>query len=190
MSRLLIYRPNEKGFNDWIDDMPYVRTTITSYEREWDPVIKFRMHEEYAATKAYYDRYLEFKNSLNVDLGLQLKYRLRNGSWRYDFNYKMKDELIQEWMKFECPEGMSRLKRITNEEIGLAIKEAREFACIGRKEIAELIGINENTYKCYEEGRRSVPYRIMFLLNQIFNNFRNVDIFDGQNRWISYNKRW
>ena len=158
MSRLLIYRPNEKGFDDWISDMSYVRRTITTYESEWDPVIKFRTHDEYTRAKAYYDRYLEFKNSLDVDLGVQLKYKLRNGSWRYDFNAHIRAELIKEWMKYECPNGLSRIKRNSNEEIGNAIREAREFACIGRKEMAELIGISENTYKCYEEGRRSVPF--------------------------------
>jgi len=70
-------------------------------------------------------------------------------------------------MKFECPNGQNRLKRITNEEIGRAIKESREFACIGRKEMSELIGISENTYKCYEEGRRSIPYKVFYLLQQM-----------------------
>jgi len=68
-------------------------------------------------------------------------------------------------MKFECPNEQSRLKRVSNEEIGKAIKEAREFSCIGRKEMAELIGISENTYKCYEEGRRSIPFRVYYLLD-------------------------
>jgi len=95
MSKLLIYRPNEKGFDDWIDDMPYVRRTITTFESEWDSVIKFRMHDEYSKAKAYYNRYLEFKNSLNVDLRLHLIYRLRNGLWRYDFNFKIKELLIK-----------------------------------------------------------------------------------------------
>jgi len=96
MSKLLIYRPKEKGFDDWIDDMPYVRTTITSFERERDPLIKFRMHEEYTKALAYYDRYLELKNLLDADLEIQLKYRLRNGSWQYDFNFKIKEQLIKE----------------------------------------------------------------------------------------------
>lgn len=165
MSRLLIYRPNEKGFDDWIHDMPFVRKIITSYENEWDSVIKFRNHEEYSEAIAYYNRYLEFINSLLEDLFIQLKYKLKNGSWRYDFNVEKKRLLIFEWMKYECPNGESSLKRISNEDIGMAIKEAREPSCIGRKEISELIGISESTYKCYEEGRRSVPYKIIFMIS-------------------------
>lgn len=42
MSHLFIYRPNEKGFDDWVSDMPFARRIITDYEGEWDSVIKFR----------------------------------------------------------------------------------------------------------------------------------------------------
>jgi len=169
MKFLFIYRPNEKGFDDWIHDMPFARTIIIEYEQEWDPVIKFRKHDEYSTAYKYYKRYREYKESLPLDLKVQLIYRLRNGSWRYDFTISMKSQLVEEWLKFECPNGMSRLKRITNEEIGKSIKQAREFSCIGRKEMAELLGISENTYKCYEEGSRSIPYRIVLMIKQIIN---------------------
>ena len=76
-------------------------------------------------------------------------------------------ELINKWMKFECPNNQSRIKRISNEEIGREIQEARRIQGIGRKEMAELLGISENTYKCYENGSRSIPYIIYYMLEQI-----------------------
>ena len=69
-------------------------------------------------------------------------------------------------MEFECLNNQSRLKRITNEEIWKQIKEARRIQGIGRKEMAQLLGISENTYKCYEDGSRSVPYKIYYLISQ------------------------
>lgn len=115
---LFIYRPNEKGFDDWVSDMPSARAIIISYESEWDSLAKFREHEKYTRAKAYYDKYLEFKRSLNELLALHLKYKLKNGSWRYDFIAQIKCQLVNCWLAFECPNRQSRLKRISNEEIG------------------------------------------------------------------------
>lgn len=126
MNRLFIYRPNENGFNDWIGDMPFAREIITDYEAEWDSVVKFRNRKEYTRAYIYYKRYREYKNSLDSDLQIQLNFRLKNGFWRHDFTPIIKAKLIEKWMKFECPNNQSRLKRITNEEIGREIKEARK----------------------------------------------------------------
>lgn len=169
MSRLFIYRPNEKGFDDWISDMPFARRIITDYEGEWDSVIKFRNHDEYQRAYRYYKRYREFKSTLSPELACHLVYKLRNGSWRYDFSIEIKNKLIEKWLPIECPNKESRIVRISNDEIGAAIKEARKFSCYTRREVAELVGISENTYKCYEDGKRSTPFRIFYMLKQILN---------------------
>lgn len=167
MNRLFVYRPNEKGFDDWIGDMPFARKIITDYEAEWDSVVKFRNHKEYVKAYNYYKRYRDFKNSLDNGLRIQLVFKLKNGFWRHDFTSNLKMELINKWMKFECPNNQSRIKRISNEEIGREIQEARRIQSIGRKEMAELLGISENTYKCYENGSRSIPYKIYYMLEQL-----------------------
>lgn len=167
MSLLFVYRPNEEGFDDWISDMPFARKIITDYEREWDSVIKSRNHDEYQRAYQYYKRYREFKNILTPELECHLVYKLRNGSWRYDFSVKTKNELVEKLLPIECPNKESRIERISNNEIAKAIKEARKFSCFTRREVAELLGISENTYKCYENGKRSIPYRIFYMLKQI-----------------------
>lgn len=167
MNRLFVYRPNEKGFDDWIGDMPFARKIITDYEAEWDSVVKFRNHKEYVNAYNYYKRYRDFKNSLDDGLRIQLIFKLKNGFWRHDFTSAIKTKLIEKWMEFECPNKQSRLKRVTNEEIGREIREARRMQGIGRREMAELLGISENTYKCYEDGSRSIPYKLFYMLEQI-----------------------
>lgn len=55
---------------------------------------------------------------------------------------------------------------IAPEEIGTVIKEAREFSCRTRKQVAEIIGISPNTLKMYETGKLMLPFDIYYKLKQ------------------------
>ena len=68
MNRLFVYRPSEKGFDDWIGDMPFARKIITDYEAEWDSVVKFRNHKEYVKAYNYYKR-LSISDILTSHIG-------------------------------------------------------------------------------------------------------------------------
>lgn len=63
---------------------------------------------------------------------------------------------------------LNQLEEITNEEVGAAIKKAREYKCRSRKEVAELIGISQDTLKAYETGKRTLPFDVCYKLIQLY----------------------
>lgn len=63
---------------------------------------------------------------------------------------------------------LNSLKEITNKEVGDDIKKARETKCINRAQLLGILGIGVDTLKCYEEGRRKLPFEIYYKLIQIF----------------------
>lgn len=57
-------------------------------------------------------------------------------------------------------------KEISNEEVGKAITEAREFRCLSRTQVAGILGISYNTLKMYETGKRTLPFDVYYKLIQ------------------------
>ncbi len=63
---------------------------------------------------------------------------------------------------------LNHLEEIANEEVGAAIRKAREYKCRIRKEAAELIGIGQDTLKAYETVKRTLPFDVYYKLIQLF----------------------
>ena len=62
--------------------------------------------------------------------------------------------------------GKGFLKEISNEEVGKAIVKAREEACYNRRQLAEILGINYNALRLYEEGKRTLPFDVFYKMSQ------------------------
>ena len=56
----------------------------------------------------------------------------------------------------------------TAEEIDVAIKEARLNDERSMTEVAQLLGISFNTYKCYKNGRRTIPADKLLMLERLY----------------------
>lgn len=76
--------------------------------------------------------------------------------------------MYERWLEVVANFKLNSLKEITNKEVGTAIKKARETRCINRAQLTGVLGIGVDTLKCYEEGRRKLPFEIYYKLIQIF----------------------
>ena len=55
---------------------------------------------------------------------------------------------------------LNSLKKITNKEVGTAIKTARKTKFINCTQLADVQSIWVDILKCYEEGSRKLPFKI------------------------------
>lgn len=126
--------------------------------------------DEFIETKNAYMQYLKFMLELNDNERTYVKAFIahqspsRLVSRQIDLNL-----LIKKWSDIVFSGVYHQIiKRITDEEVGRAIKEGREVICKSRKEVADILQIDVETLKSYELGRRKLPYTIYYLLSQIF----------------------
>lgn len=76
--------------------------------------------------------------------------------------------MYERWLEVVANFKLNKVKEITNKEVGNAIKDAREYRGLNRAQVAGVIGIGQDTLKCYEEGRRTLPFDVYYKLIQIF----------------------
>lgn len=76
--------------------------------------------------------------------------------------------MYEKWLEIVGNFKLNHLEEIANEEVGAAIRKAREYKCRIRKEAAELIGIGQDTLKAYETVKRTLPFDVYYKLIQLF----------------------
>lgn len=72
----------------------------------------------------------------------------------------------EKWKHCIVGKGRYSPKEISDEEVGKALIEAREFRCMTRTQAAGIVGISCNTLKMYETGKRTLPFDIYYKLSQ------------------------
>ena len=157
-----VYRHNYYGFYDWVGDLNKIRNEINSYQN-MNNEMKECYSEKYSQALQCYKDYLVFKSTLckvEDDFINALRKR-KTPTQKVDF-----DSLYKRWEDIIIASGHVSVVGIGPEEIGTAIKEAREFSCRTRKQVAEIIGISPNTLKMYETGKRTLPFCIYYELIQ------------------------
>ena len=160
-----IFRKDWHGFEDWIRSINTMRMYISAHKngRTW---IK---HEEYTEANWWYTNYLEFMRGLTENQKEYIRTREKHHFPQYDLvNGQDIDFIFERWMKVVANFKLNKLEEITNKEVGNAIKVAREYRGLNRAQVAGVLGIGQDTLKCYEEGRRTLPFDIYYKLIQIF----------------------
>ena len=159
-----IFRKDWNGFQDWIASINKMRMYISVHKKG----ATWINHIEYTEANWWYVNYLEYMKGLSEEQkeyirikekGHILEWGCCNG-FDVDFMYKR-------WLEVVASFKFNSLKEITNEEVGPAIKKARELKCMNRVQVAGILGIGVDTLKCYEEGRRKLPFEIYYKLVQI-----------------------
>ena len=92
----------------------------------------------------------------------------------YKFTMEEYRQMVETWisLRFEN-KRIIQIKEYSAAELGLIIKKAREYDGRTRIEVADIIGISQNTLKMYEKGKRMIPSNVLLMLNQIYG-----DVFD------------
>ena len=75
--------------------------------------------------------------------------------------------LFNRWLEIVGNFKLNQLHEITNKEVGDAIRNAREFRSLNRVQVANIIGINQDTLKVYENGERILPFDVYYKLIQL-----------------------
>ena len=152
------------AFYDCVGDLNKIRNEINSYQNT-NKEMKEYYAEKYSQALQCYKDYLVFKSTLckeEVEFIDVLK-KHKAPAQKVDFNYlyKRREDII-------IGSGHVSVVDIAPEEIGIAIKEAREFSCRTRKQVAKIICICPNKLKIYEFGIRMLPFVVYFKLKHFF----------------------
>lgn len=157
-----VYRHNYYGFYDWVGDLNKIRNEINSYQN-MNNEMKEYYAEKYGQALQCYKDYLVFKSTMckEEDDFINVLRKHKTPTQKVDYS-----SLYKRWEDIIIGSGHVSVVDIRPEEIGIAIKKAREFSCRTRKQVAEIIGIGPNTLIMYESGKRMLPFDIYYKLTQ------------------------
>ena len=159
-----IFRKDWHGFDDWIKSINRMRMYITAHKNGHTWID----HEEYTEANWWYVNYLEYMKGLTEEQKEFIRTKEKGHIPEWDFSRGKEITFMYErWLEVVANFKLNSLKEITNKEVGTAIKKARETRCINRAQLAGVLGIGVDTLKCYEEGRRKLPFEIYYKLVQI-----------------------
>jgi DNA-binding XRE family transcriptional regulator len=164
--RYFVFRDEFDGFRDWIQSIDKIYAVVRSYDNTTSDQYRESIKEKAQEARKHQKLYLELKKLFNEN---QLEYmevlRCHHTPSR-KITVDEIHQLIDIWSNLFFKEYRFGLIEITNEQVGDALRKAREHLCMTKAEVAGIIGISQNTYKCYEDGRRTLPFDIYFKLQQ------------------------
>lgn len=160
--RRFLYRINYDGFIDWLHDYNKVRNIMNSWKYYNDEVKEWRK-EEYNEALVWYKDFLVYKCLLNENEQKYIEAIIRHHTPDWNLSSGL---AYEKWKHCVVSKGRYSPKEISNEEVGKALIEAREFRCMTRTQVAGIIGISYNTLKMYETGKRTLPFDVYYKLIQ------------------------
>ena len=172
--REFLYRISYDGFIDWLHDYNKVRRIIIRWEGSGSEQYKYDNKERYSEALKWYKDYLAYKNLLNDDEIKFVEEIIRHRTPETNAGANM---AYAKWKCGVVNAGKYSPVEISNEEVGKAITEAREFRCLTRTQVAGILGISYNTFKMYENGKRTLPFDIYYKLKQFLEI--NIDSSDA-----------
>ena len=164
--KYFIFRKDVNGFQDWIKSVKRFRWAIRTHQAG------AKNDKEYTEANLWYVNYLVFMKELNPaqkefvkikENGHIPPYSLVTG---FDINF-----IYEKWLEMVANSKLNQLVEITNEDVGKALRKAREDLCLSRAHVAGVVGISAETLKSYENGKRTLPFVVFYKLIQ-FLSFR------------------
>ena len=164
--KYFIFRKDQNGFQDWIKSIKRFRWAIRTHQAG------AKNDKEYTKANLWYVNYLAFMKELNPAQKEFIKIK-ENGhippySLVTGFDIKF---MYEKWLEIVANSKLNQLAEITNEEVGKALRKARETLCLSRAQVAGVIGVSAETFKAYENGKRTLPFDVFYKLIQ-FLSFR------------------
>lgn len=161
--RQFLYRINYDGFIDWLHDYNKVRRIIIGWEASTYTPYKEDNREVYSEALKWYKDYLVYIKLLKDNERAFVEAMIRH---HLPEIHGGGQSAYEKWKYGIVNSGKYSPKEISNEEVGKAITEAREFRCLSRTQVAGILGISYNTLKMYETGKRTLPFDVYYKLKQ------------------------
>ena len=129
--KYFIFRKDQNGFQDWIKSVRHFRWAIRTHQAG------AKNDEEYTEANLWYVNYLAFMKELNPvqkefvkikENGHIPPYSLVTG---FDISF-----IYKKWLEIVANSKLNQLAEITNEEVGKALRKAREDLCLSRAHVA------------------------------------------------------
>ena len=76
--------------------------------------------------------------------------------------------IFDHWSEICFPQNRSKIKTVDKYQLGKIIKAERIDAGMSRRQVAELLQINEKTLNAYENGERLVRVNVLYGMAQIY----------------------
>lgn len=76
--------------------------------------------------------------------------------------------IYENWEQICFPQNISSVKTIDRVQLGKTIRMMRENQGLSRRQVAELLQINDKTLSAYENGERLVKADVLFGMSQIY----------------------
>ena len=156
-----IFRKDESGFHDWINSIRQFRWQIRIHNAG------AKNDDEYREANLWYVNYLAYMKELTPEQKEFIKIKENGHIPPYSLLNGFEVRFIYEkWLEIVGNSRLNQLEEITNEEVGKALKRARERLCLSRVQVAGVIGIGTETLKAYENGKRTLPFDVFYKLIQ------------------------
>ena len=160
-----IFRKSYDGFIDWIKSIGEIRRTVQSFAYGGSELWRKLHRKEYNEANRWYGLYLKYKKGLDEKEKNFIKRISEHHLPEWHDNVDS-GKLYRRWLEIIGEHAANQLKEITNKEVGAAILEARKNKFLSRKQVADIIGINQETLKAYEKGTRALPFSVYYKLIQ------------------------
>jgi len=164
------FRDSYFGFFDWLKTINKIKIRyLLLCQNSGCGIIK-RKYDDFKTLKRHYILYLKYLLELNtIEREFVKEYSNHHIPSKEIRDQVDIDYLYRKW-KMVVLNGpvVPNIRRLTNKEVGDAIKEARLIMCKSRKEVADILHIQEETLKSYELGKTKLPFTVFYQLSQIF----------------------
>ena len=172
MGRTYYFCRNERDFFKWC--RRYVRRAqqyVESYESDKGELSRMIGEEEYRESVRIVRQHQILLSSLPPEQQRFLEEYLINNREYPIFQppYSRYTKLIYEnWKQICFPQNTSRIKTIDRVQLGKTIRMIRENRGLSRRQVAELLQINDKTLASYENGERLVRADVLYGMSQIY----------------------
>lgn len=160
-----VFRINESGFYDWLRSIWKMRLIINSYNNTQCDDYKEYIKSSFQEANLLYKEYLDFRKKCSENelkfLDEIIRKKIPDRKSSFSFN-----ELYKKWVRNVAEKGNITVHEISSVKVGIAIREAREFKCYTRKQVAQILKISCDTLRAYELGTRKLPFEVFYKLKQ------------------------
>lgn len=172
MGHTYYFRNNETDFFKWCRH--YVNRAfyyMKFYEKTDGSYFRIFGKEEYAESLVIVRQYQTLVASLPEEQRVFLdEHLIENKAYPvYRPPYNRYTKLIFEnWQKICFPQNKSRVKTVDRFQLGKTIRVIREDCGFSRRQVADLLQINDKTLSAYENGTRLVRVDVLFGMAQLY----------------------
>ena len=165
--KYFIFRKDQIGFNDYLASTSSFRLIIRQYEDSGEER-RAGLKEQFLEAFEWYQRYLAFCKLLTDKqrefVRIKASHKIPPYSLLDGFEI---NEIYQTWLLAIANGSMNNLEEVSAVEFGKLLYSKRNERRYSRKELADIIGISQESMKAYENGTRTMPLDVYYKLKQL-----------------------